>query len=149
MSSIVRTIYRDYIIDTDDLGRIYIYYTKSRYSENCDHILVDAERVWQVKDIIDARSETGEDYRSYYDLPYEYQGRLIIQHINGWKYIWYFADHPTPFISRYFCTNDDGDGVFCVDLKRNTRDQILGTCQFSVAGLKDPRAKIRRYVNRY
>ena len=35
-----RTIYKGYVIDRDDLGRIYIYNTASLYSEDSDKKLV-------------------------------------------------------------------------------------------------------------
>lgn len=62
-----RTIYKGYIIDTDDLGRPYIYNTKSPYSEDGDRILVnidDRKPVTQIRRIIDARISTGADARS-------------------------------------------------------------------------------------
>ena len=40
--------------------------------------------------------------------------------------------------------NSAGEGLFIVDLKKNERKQLLGTCQFSLRGLKDPRRAIRR-----
>lgn len=48
----------------------------------------------------------------------------------------------------YYCTNRYGEGLFKVDLIRNERKQLEGTCQFSVCGLKDKskKAKIRRTV---
>ncbi len=47
---------------------------------------------------------------------------------------------------RYFCTNDEGEGIFFVDLCANSRRQLEGTCQFSLSGLKDPKAKIRKWM---
>lgn len=41
----------------------------------------------------------------------------------------------------YYCTNRYGDGLFKVCLSRNTRTQIIGTCDFSVHGLKDKSKK--------
>lgn len=48
----------------------------------------------------------------------------------------------------YYCTNREGDGLFRVDVARNDRKQLKGTCQFSVAGLKDKskKAKIRKAI---
>lgn len=59
-----RTEYKGYIIDTDDLGRLYIYNTASPYSEDSDHILISASGIAGAKKIIDVRTETGEDCRS-------------------------------------------------------------------------------------
>lgn len=47
----------------------------------------------------------------------------------------------------YYCTNDDGEGVFFVNSRANSRKQLAGTCEFSLSGIKDPRGKIRRYMN--
>lgn len=46
----------------------------------------------------------------------------------------------------YYCTNKAGDGLFFVDSAKNTRRQIEGTAQFSVRGIADKKAKIRRYI---
>ncbi len=35
-----RTTYKGYIIDKDNLGRVYVYNPKSPYSEDSDHILI-------------------------------------------------------------------------------------------------------------
>jgi hypothetical protein len=63
-----RTNYKGYIIDTDDLGRLYIYNTASPYSEDSDHILITAASAKEAKAIITARIDTGRDIRSYYDI---------------------------------------------------------------------------------
>lgn len=63
-----RTEYKGYIIDTDNLGRPYIYHTDSPYSEESDHIPVYADDVKQIKAIIDARIESGQDIRHYYEV---------------------------------------------------------------------------------
>ena len=47
----------------------------------------------------------------------------------------------------YFCTNEDGRGLFRVNSTRNERKQILGTAEFSVCGLKDKRRKMRAVIN--
>lgn len=41
----------------------------------------------------------------------------------------------------YYCTDDDGEGVFRIDQRRNNRDQLTGTLQFSVRGLSEEYAK--------
>jgi hypothetical protein len=64
---------------------------------------------------------------------------------DGKRYIWYWAKSREPLPDRYYCTNNEGDGIFVIDLVRNDRKQLIGTCQFSLAGIKDPRGKIRRY----
>lgn len=53
---------------------------------------------------------------------------------DGNKWIWGYNTESY----RYYCTNDNGDGIF---LK-----QIVGTCQFSLRGLKGPKAKIRKWM---
>ena len=72
---------------------------------------------------------------------------------DGKRWIWYWhsmTDGKTAsgdwYVSRYWTTNDNGEGLFMVDLARNERKQILGTCQFSLSGLKDPKRAIRRYM---
>ena len=62
-----RTTYKGYIIDTDNLGRPYIYYAGSPYAEDADKILIHIDgkkQLAQAKAIITARVETGEDRRS-------------------------------------------------------------------------------------
>lgn len=63
-----RTIYRGYVIDTDSLGRLYLYNSASPYSEDSDHILVGASTLAQAKALVDARVETGQDVRNYTEL---------------------------------------------------------------------------------
>ena len=59
-----RTIYKGYVIDTDDLGRPYIYNTDSPCSEDSDHILIfGAGTISDAKTIIDARVSSGRDIR--------------------------------------------------------------------------------------
>nr|DAX97508.1 MAG TPA: hypothetical protein [Caudoviricetes sp.] len=60
----------------------------------------------------------------------------------GWK--WYMRNDDV-----YFCTNNDGDGIFEVNPCRNSRHQLMGTMQFSIRGLKEnsAKAKIRRWMN--
>lgn len=48
---------------------------------------------------------------------------------------------------RYFCTNNEGEGIFLVDLTRNDRKQLVGTCDFTLNGVKNPKAKVRRWMN--
>lgn len=71
-----RTVYKEHIIDKDDLGRVYIYNTESPYSEDIDHILIDVsdfkvdrDAIKAAKAIIDYRIETGRDARNAYKTP--------------------------------------------------------------------------------
>lgn len=67
-----RMEFRGYIADTDDLGRPYIYNTSSPYSEDSDRIFVnidDVKQEDQIKLIIDARIEFGEDFRTAWIEP--------------------------------------------------------------------------------
>lgn len=73
---------------------------------------------------------------------------------DGKKWIWYWhswTDGKTTsgewYVTKYYCTNGGGEGIFMVDMKRNERKQLVGTCDFSLCGLKDPRRKIREYHN--
>lgn len=75
---------------------------------------------------------------------------------DGNKWIWFYHSWTDGknsagdwYVSQYYCTNSEGEGLFFVDLKRNERKQILGTCQFSLRGLKDPKGAIRRYHNKH
>ena len=61
---------------------------------------------------------------------------------DGNKWAW---SHDPEF-KTYCVTNDMGEGIFYVDLRRNERKQILGTCQFSLRGIKNPKAKIRKWM---
>lgn len=63
-----RTTYKGYIIDTDELGRPYIYNTASPYSEDSDRITVCADTLEQCKAIVDARIQYGADIRRYSDI---------------------------------------------------------------------------------
>lgn len=60
-----RTEYRGYIIDTDDLGRPYIYNTASPYSEESDHVLVNARTIKEAKAIVDTEIERVEMERQH------------------------------------------------------------------------------------
>ena len=58
-----RTLYKGYIIDCDNLNRVYIYNTESRYSEPSDRIYVRAFDLYGCKQIIDLRVKYGMDIR--------------------------------------------------------------------------------------
>ena len=67
-----RATYKGYVIDTDDLGREYIYNTESTYSEDSDRILIDISdfgTLKAAKAIIDERIRTGKDIRKVYKSP--------------------------------------------------------------------------------
>ena len=72
---------------------------------------------------------------------------IITEFHDGYKWHWKSAEDESGYCRRYWTTDADGEGIFIVDLKENSRTQILGTCDFSVVGLKDPKAKIRRWAN--
>lgn len=62
-----RQKYHGYIMDTDNLGRPYIYNIESSYAEENDHILVNIDsqkQTTQIRAIIDARVRTGMDCRA-------------------------------------------------------------------------------------
>lgn len=59
-----RTLYKGYIIDTDNLGRPYIYNTNSKYSENSDNILIFTNNIKEIKLIIDNRISSNQDIRN-------------------------------------------------------------------------------------
>lgn len=48
-----------------------------------------------------------------------------------------------------FCTNEEGNGVFFIDLVKNSRQQLAGTCQFSVRGVADKKRKFRKWIKEY
>ena len=48
-----RTEYKGYIIDTDNLGRLYIHDTASQYSEDSDRNLINGSTIKEAKAIID------------------------------------------------------------------------------------------------
>lgn len=64
-----------------------------------------------------------------------------------WEWHWKSAETENGWYGYYFTTNDDGCGIFRVDLEANDRRQFVGTSDFSLCGLKDPRAKIRKYMS--
>lgn len=49
-----RTTYKGYIIDRDDLGRIYVYNLKSPYTEDSDRTLIPENTVKAAKEFISA-----------------------------------------------------------------------------------------------
>ena len=71
--------------------------------------------------------------------------KLFIENDRANRWRWYRAESRLDAPSAYYCTNDEGEGVFFVDLDRNERTQLVGTCDFSLARIKDPRGKIRRW----
>lgn len=65
---------------------------------------------------------------------------IFIQH---GSYLECHIDRDSDF---YYCTNYAGEGLFKVDSFLNTRKQILGTCQFSLEGIKNKKSKLRREI---
>ena len=61
---------------------------------------------------------------------------------------WWKSDEPKhggrP--NAYWCTNNEGAGIFHVDTYNNERRQLVGTWAFDVRKVKDPKAKIRRWM---
>lgn len=55
-----RTIYKGFVIDRDDLGRLYIYNTKSPYSEDSDRDYDCGNSIAEAKKAINARIEKEE-----------------------------------------------------------------------------------------
>lgn len=63
---------------------------------------------------------------------------------NRWMWRWNDDDNV------YWATNNRGDGVFRIDLSRDEKSQVLGTCDFSLHGMTDESAKrkIRRWMTK-
>lgn len=57
-----------------------------------------------------------------------------------WRESWVDDGYPV----KYFFTNLSGKGLFV--WYRGEVTQWLGTCDFSLAGLKDPKRAIRRFM---
>jgi hypothetical protein len=50
--------YRGYVIDTDNMGRQYIYFKNSPFSEDCDHTIIGTGlKLKEIKRKIDERIE--------------------------------------------------------------------------------------------
>lgn len=62
---------------------------------------------------------------------------------DGNKWIWGYNTESYRYL---YCTNDNGDGIFLVDQRNGNRKQLVGTCQFSLRGIKNPKAKIRKWM---
>lgn len=62
--------------------------------------------------------------------------------ISGERVTMYISD------SEYYQTNREGNGIFLVDLVRNKRKQLAGTCDFTVRGIKpeSKKAKLRTWL---
>lgn len=60
---------------------------------------------------------------------------------DGQEWVWWRDDSP-----YCYYTNKRGMGLFMQDLRTGETHQVLGTCSFSLNGLKDPKAKIRRMM---
>lgn len=69
---------------------------------------------------------------------------------DGKRWMWWLmedVEEGEEIPDRYYTTNNEGEGVFIVDSRANNRKQIAGTCDFSLVGVKDPKRKIRKYMN--
>ena len=71
---------------------------------------------------------------------------IYTQDGSRWEWHWQSAENEDGWYGFYFTTDDTGCGIFRVDLEENSRRQLVGTSDFSLRGLKDPRAKIRKYM---
>lgn len=51
--------------------------------------------------------------------------------------------------NTYYCTDAQGHGVFFIDLIRNNKEQLTGSLQFSVYGLKpeSKKNKLRKWLS--
>lgn len=49
-----RTIYKGYVIDRDDLGRLYVYNTKSQYAEDSDRKYLSVNTLKEAKEWVSA-----------------------------------------------------------------------------------------------
>lgn len=71
-------------------------------------------------------------------------GRKLSYEFYGESARWWHSDTDG---LKYWTTNGNGDGIFFVDSRKNSRTQLVGTNDFSVHGLKDKRRAIRRWMN--
>lgn len=62
---------------------------------------------------------------------------------DGNKWFWWWN---TDVGKRHYSTSSRGDGVFEVDDSTGDMKQLVGSCQFSLNGLKNPKAKIRKWM---
>lgn len=72
---------------------------------------------------------------------------LFIDH-NGDMWCWWIGEKRDGPKSYFWSTNVHGQGIWYYDLSDGEVTQIVGTCDFSVRGVKDPRSKIRRWVSK-
>lgn len=79
----------------------------------------------------------------------EREDRTLVYKQDGACWAWHrkMDEDEDGHFTRYWTTNAAGAGIFVVDLKRNNRTQLVGTWDFSLAGIKDPRRKIRNWMN--
>lgn len=63
---------------------------------------------------------------------------------DGDKWEWRWSDSD----NVYWTTNGRGEGAFVIDPSHNEEHQVLGTCDFSLRGMKDASAKrkIRKWM---
>lgn len=62
------------------------------------------------------------------------------------RWEWRWSDND----SVYWTTNGNGEGIFLIDPSHNEEKQLMGTCDFSLRGMKDESAKrkIRKWMTK-
>ena len=65
---------------------------------------------------------------------------------DGNRIRWWVGEHRNDEHPITYYTNSDGEGIFLFNRKTWQERQLVGTCQFSVYGLKNPHSKIRRWM---
>lgn len=92
---------------------------------------------------------TWQDWEACKRTPPEWAEQLIVEKLTsirkGANKMNYKFDGKT-LIARnsenfYWCTNDEGYGLFEVDEIHNERRQLRGTCQFDIVGITEKSAK--------
>lgn len=75
--------------------------------------------------------------------------KRIVYLQDGSRWEWHYKadedEHGQYF--KYWTTNRNGDGIFRVDSRKNERTQLVGTWDFSLVGIADPRRKIRAWMS--
>lgn len=72
--------------------------------------------------------------------------KKLMYNFDGEYASWCYQINDGEWADTYYCTNNSGEGIFRVDSLKNDRKQLVGTCAFSLVGIKDKRAKIRRVM---
>ena len=64
-------------------------------------------------------------------------------------YSWWVSESRGLY-TKFWYTNNYGSGVFITDSKNFFQErQLVGTAQFTVKGMKDPKGAIRRWMKKY